>query len=66
MVEMSFVNVFGSLFISLQDSQIKFAENKVVLWRLCAIKPRLWLERFQPQVGLEPGTARPVGKGLTY
>ena len=30
------------------------------------MKSSLWLERFQPQVGLEPGTARSVGKRLTY
>ena len=34
--------------------------------RLCAISPRLGLEIFQLQAGLESGTARSVGQGLTY
>ena len=32
--------------------------------RLCAMEPRLWLERFLLQVGLESGTARSVGQHL--
>ena len=34
--------------------------------RLCAMEPRLQLERFLPQVRLEPRTARSVGQRLTY
>ena len=29
------------------------------------MEPGLWLERFPPQVGLEPTTARSVGLGLS-
>ena len=32
--------------------------------RLCAMEPRLRLERFPPQVELRPGTARSVGQRL--
>ena len=30
--------------------------------KLCVMEPCLWLERFLPLVGLEPGTARSVGQ----
>ena len=33
--------------------------------RLCAMEPCLQLERFQPPVGLRPGTARLADQGLT-
>ena len=34
--------------------------------RLCATEPSLRLERFTPQAGLKPGTARSVGQRLAY
>ena len=34
--------------------------------RLCAIEPRLRFERFSPEAGLEPRTARSVGQYITY
>ena len=34
--------------------------------KLCAMEPRLRLERFPPRAGLEPGTARSIGQPLTY
>ena len=34
--------------------------------RLCAMEPRLHLERFLPQAGLEPKTTRSVGQHLNY
>ena len=34
--------------------------------RLCSTETRLRLEKFLPQAGLEPGTARSVGQRLTY
>ena len=34
--------------------------------RLCAMKPRLLLERFQPGAGLETGSARPALYLLSY
>ena len=34
--------------------------------KLCAMEPRLRLERFPSQAGLEPGTARSVAQLLTY
>ena len=34
--------------------------------RLCVMESRLLLERFPPQVGTEPGTARSVGQRLTH
>ena len=33
--------------------------------RLCAMTPRLRLNRFPPPASLEPGTARPAGKRCT-
>ena len=33
--------------------------------RLCAMEPRLRLERFPPQTGIESGTARSVGQLLS-
>ena len=34
--------------------------------RLCAMEPHLRLKRSQPQMGLEPGTARSTGHCLTH
>ena len=34
--------------------------------RLCAMEPRLQLERIPPQAGLEPATAKSVGQCFTY
>ena len=34
--------------------------------RLCAMEPRVRLERFSPQAGLEPRTARNEGERLRY
>ena len=34
--------------------------------KLCAMEPRLRLERSPPRAGLEPRTAPSIGQGLTY
>ena len=45
-----------------------FSHNRTMVGcneRLCSRNPRLQLERFPPQAGLEPGTARSVVQRLT-